>query len=61
MPLSQTGTDKNPLQNRIPGITHTLRHKISAYCVKTLKKPVNLNFKSRIMKSGFLISIRFKL
>jgi hypothetical protein len=24
MPLPQTGTDKNPLQNRIPGITHIL-------------------------------------
>jgi hypothetical protein len=24
---------------------YTLRRKISAYCVKTLKKPVNLNFK----------------
>jgi hypothetical protein len=22
MQLSQAGTDKNPLQNRIPGITH---------------------------------------
>jgi hypothetical protein len=25
MQLSQTGTDKNPLQNRIPGITHILQ------------------------------------
>jgi hypothetical protein len=25
MHLSQTGTDKNPLQNRIPGITHILQ------------------------------------
>jgi hypothetical protein len=25
MKLSQTGTDKNPLQNRIPGITHILQ------------------------------------
>jgi hypothetical protein len=25
MQLSQTGMDKNPLQNRIPGITHILQ------------------------------------
>jgi hypothetical protein len=25
MQLSQTGTDKNPLQNRIPSITHILQ------------------------------------
>jgi hypothetical protein len=25
MQLSQTGTDKNPLQNHIPGITHILQ------------------------------------
>jgi hypothetical protein len=25
MQLSQTGTDKNPLQNRTPGITHILQ------------------------------------
>jgi hypothetical protein len=25
MQLSQAGTDKNPLQNRIPGITHILQ------------------------------------
>jgi hypothetical protein len=25
MQLSQAGTDKNPLQNRIPGITHLLQ------------------------------------
>jgi hypothetical protein len=25
MQLSQTGRDKNPLQNRIPGITHILQ------------------------------------
>jgi hypothetical protein len=28
MQLSQTGTDKNPLQNRIPGITHILQFEL---------------------------------
>jgi hypothetical protein len=28
MPLSQRGTDKNPLQNRIPGITHILQFEL---------------------------------
>jgi hypothetical protein len=44
MKLSQTGTDKNPLQNRIPGITHilqlvmTIPSLISYYAVKVRRR-----------------------
>jgi hypothetical protein len=44
MQLSQTGTDKNPLQNRIPGITHilqlvmTIPSLISNYAVKVRRQ-----------------------
>jgi hypothetical protein len=44
MKLSQTGTDKNPLQNRIPGITHilqlvmTIPSSISYYAVKVRRR-----------------------
>jgi hypothetical protein len=44
MQLSQTGTDKNPLQNRIPGITHilqlvmTIPSLISYYAVKVRRR-----------------------
>jgi hypothetical protein len=31
--------------NHVSDKQNTLRRKISAYCVKTFKKPVNLNFK----------------
>jgi hypothetical protein len=44
MQLSQTGTGKNPLQNRIPGITHilqlimTIPSLISNYAVKVRRR-----------------------
>jgi hypothetical protein len=44
MQLSQAGTDKNPLQNRIPGITHilqlvmTIPSLISNYAVKVRRQ-----------------------
>jgi hypothetical protein len=43
MRLSQRGTDKNPLQNRIPGITHILQLMtklclISKYAVKVYQQ-----------------------
>jgi hypothetical protein len=44
MKLSQTGTDKNPLQNRIPGVTHILQlvmiipSLISYYAVKVRQR-----------------------
>jgi hypothetical protein len=47
MQLSQTGTDKNPLQNRIPGITHilqlviTIPSLISYYAVKVYTRVSN--------------------
>jgi hypothetical protein len=44
MQLSQTGMDKNPLQSRIPGITHilqlimTIPSLISNYAVKVRRR-----------------------
>jgi hypothetical protein len=41
----------NLILKNLAQFTTTLRRKINAYCLKTLKKPVNFNFKLCIMKN----------